>query len=524
MNQQPQLTDEEYARLRDLIQERTGLLFGPRQRDALARGVLAAARRTGCDGLEEYNGLLRATQTDSGLWDDLIGAITVGETYFFRNPAHFNALRQHILPELIARHGDDRRLRIWSAACATGEEPYSVAILLCQLLPDVARWNILILGTDINKRALERAREGHYRPWSFRQTEPAIQERYFIHQACTEPCPELCRKAGRSDDLFEIRPEVREMVTFAYLNLVEDVYPSMATNTNAMDLILCRNVAIYLPEAVMREIAGRFHRCLLPGGWLIVGASETNVSTYSRFATRHLDGATIYQKAEAPEEAERGRYRGRETWEPRQALPLPTPQVTVPLRRPVTPSPRPSVLPSPRPEPVPPPEAKAPSEVYQEALGLLEQGRDEEAERRLRACLESRPDFAPAHYQMARILANQGKLEDAQSWCEQALQRDPLLVEAHYTLALICQETGALDEAVAQLKKTLYLDPDFTLAHFSLANLYQQMGRPEQAGRHRAQAVRLAARMPPDDVVPGSDGLTAARLLTMVQVTVADIV
>jgi chemotaxis protein methyltransferase CheR len=508
MNRQPQLTDEEYVRLRNLIQERTGLLFGPRQREALARGVLAAARRADCDGLEEYNGLLKATQTDSGLWDDLIGAITVGETYFFRNPAHFDALRRHVLPELIARHGDDRRLRIWSAACATGEEPYSVAILLRQLLPDIARWNILVLGTDINKRVLEQAREGRYRPWSFRQTEPAIQERYFIHQ----------------DDLFEIRPEVQEMVTFAYLNLMEGVYPSLATNTNAMDLILCRNVAIYLPEAVMREIAGRFHRCLLPGGWLIVGASETNLSTYSRFAARHLDGATIYQKAESPEEAERGRSRGRETWEPRQALPSPTPQVTLPLRRPVTPSPRPSVLPLPCPEPVPPPEAKAPSEVYQEALGLLEQGHDEEAGRRLRACLESRPDFAPAHYQMARILANQGKLEEAQSWCEQALERDPLLVEAHYTLALICQETGALDEAVAQLKKTLYLDPDFTLAHFSLANLYQQMGRPEQAGRHRAQAIRLAAKMPPDDVVPGSDGLTAARLLTMIQATLADIV
>jgi len=496
MNQRPQLTDEEYARFRDLVQERTGLLFGPRQREALAGGVWAAAGRAGCDGLEEYNGLLKATQTDSVLWDDLIGALTVGETYFFRDPAQFNALRRHILPEIIARHGDDRRLRIWSAACATGEEPYSIAILLCQLLPDVARWNILILGTDINKRALERAREGCYRPWSFRQTEPSIQEPYFVYQ----------------DGFYQIKAEVREMLTFAYLNLVEDIYPSLATNTNAMDLILCRNVAIYFPEAVMQGIAGRFHRCLLPAGWLIVGASETNVSIYGQFAARHLDGATVYQKAEKREEVERQRSSGRDI---QQTPPLPSPPV---------PPPRP-FLPERvqgEPHPVPAHEAKPPLEVYQEALGLLQQGRDEEAERRLRACVESHPDLAPAHYQMARILANQGKLEEAQSWCEQALRRDPLLVAAHYTLALIYQETAALDEAVSRLKKTLYLDPDFILAHFSLANLYQQMGRPEQAGRHRAHAVRLAARMPRDDVVPGSDGLTAARLLTMLQATLGE--
>ena len=473
----------------DLIQKRTGLFFGPRRQDALARGVLAAARQTGCDDLEEYYRLLKAAKTGSKLWDNLIGAITVGETYFFRNPPHFNALRQHILPQLIASHSDDRRLRIWSAGCATGEEPYSIAILLRQLLPDIARWNILILGTDINKQALERAREGRYRPWSFRQTDPAIQERYFT----------------RKNGLFEIRPEVREMVTFAYLNLVEDVYPSLATNTNAMDLILCRNVAIYFPEAVMREIAGRFYRCLLPGGWLIVGASETNAAVYSQFVVRDLDGAIVYQKTKGREEAKRQVRKG---WEARKAPSLPV----IPSRR----RPLPGAS---RPEPAPPREVKPPTELYQEALSLLEQGRDEEAEHRLRACLESNPDFAPAHYQMARLLANRGELEEARSWCQQVIERDPLLVEARYTLALIYQETGALDKAIAQLKKVLYLDPDFILAHFSLANLYQQMGQAEQAARHRTQALRLAARMSPEAPVPGADGLTVGHLLTMIKAT-----
>jgi len=119
------ISNTDYQLFRDLILERTGMSFGPRRRDALAGGVLTAAKRADYENLEEYYRLLQGARTDNELWDDLIGAITVGETYFFRNPTHFEALRQHILPNLIARHRDDRRLRIWSAGCSSGEEPYS---------------------------------------------------------------------------------------------------------------------------------------------------------------------------------------------------------------------------------------------------------------------------------------------------------------------------------------------------------------------------------------------------------------
>jgi chemotaxis protein methyltransferase CheR len=491
-NTQYPISNTDYELFRELILARTGMLFGPRRRDALASGVLAAAERVDCESLGKYCRLLQGARTDSELWDDLIGAITVGETYFFRNPAHFDALRQHILPDLIARHRGDRRLRIWSAGCSTGEEPYSIAILLRQLLPDIADWNILILATDINKQALRQARQGRYREWSFRQTAPFIRDLYFIPQ----------------DDLFELIPQVREMVAFAYLNLAEGAYPSLATNTNAMDLILCRNVAIYLPEAVTQEIAGRFHRCLVTDGWLIVGASETDSMVYDQFATRNCAGATAYQKTRRLRDTETPSRRG-DTETRRHGEVTPSP------RLPITPSPYLPITPSP-----PPVQPAAPLDPYQEGLALLEQGRLEEAMARFQTCLERDPDSAPARYQMARAHANRGQLEEAQSWCQRAIERDPLLTEARYTLALIHQEEGAPDQAIAQLKKTLYLDPSFALAHFSLANLYQQVGRQAEAARHRAQAIRLAAKMPPDDVVPGSDDLTAGRLLTMVRATI----
>jgi chemotaxis protein methyltransferase CheR len=303
------------------------------------------------------------------------------------------------------------------------------------------------------------------------------------------------------------------MVTFAYLNLAEDAYPSLATNTNAMDLILCRNVAIYLPEAVTRQIARRFHRCLLPESWLIVGATETSGEIYGQFAAHSFPGAVIYRK----EDTETRRPGDKETRRERDTVVSPLPRVTVSPRPSLTPSPRLPVTASPRLPISPPP---PPADAYQEGLALLEQGRYEEAISRFRDCIARNPGCVRAYYQMARVHANQGRLEEARSWCQQAIERDPLLSEAHYTLALIHQEEGALVEAIARLKKTLYLDPNFVLAHFSLANLYGQVARPEQAVRHRMQAIRLATKMPPDDVVPGSDGLTVARLLTMVKATI----
>jgi chemotaxis protein methyltransferase CheR len=149
----------------------------------------------------------------------------------------------------------------------------------------------------------------------------------------------------------------------------------------------------------------------------------------------------------------------------------------------------------------------------------MERGCYEEARASFLAYLDRNPDSAPACCRVARLQANAGRLEEARRWAEQAVARDPLLVEARYTLALIHQEEGDLDQAITQLRKTLYLDPDYVLAHFSLANLYRQVNLSDGAARHRTQAIRLAAKMPPGDVVPGSDGLTAARLLTMIRAT-----
>jgi len=468
----PQLDEADYVRFRDLILDRTGMAFERRRRRGLASGVLKAAKQAGCDSLRDYYDCLYEAATNSELWDGLIGATTVGETYFFRNTAHIGALRNHILPELIASRRHVRRLRIWSAGCASGEEPYTIAILLRELIPDAARWNIHILGTDINSRAIERANRATYGDSSFRRTDPNTRQRHF----------------EQLDEEWRPAEGVRRQVNFAYLNLAEDVYPSLSTNTNAMDLILCRNVAIYLPEDVTRRIVNRFEHCLVPDGWLIVGASETNAAVFSRFDTVRFDGATVYRKP------------------PEERLQPEAPADVSPLQK------RPASATAPEPE-----TADAPSDdPHVEGLSLMAEGRYEEAIERFLVSIAQDPGSASVRScEIAEAFANEGRLEVARTWCRRAIGHDPLLAEAYYILSIVDQEEGLMNEAVTQLKKTLYLEPGSALAHFSLANVYRETNRGREAARHRLQAIRLASKLPPDHVLPGSEGITAGRLLAM---------
>jgi chemotaxis protein methyltransferase CheR len=490
--QNPQMTSTSYGLFRNLILERTGMHFPSNRRDAMVRNVLAAADGGGFADIGKYYRRLFVSKTDSKAWDELIQLLIINETYFFRETPQMDALRNHILPEIIARHHDDRCIRIWSAGCASGEEPYSLAILLYQLLPDIAQWNVFILGTDINKRALLWAKKACYGECSFRVTDPSIRERFFTPR----------------DGVFEIKPPIREMVHFAHLNLSENVYPSPATFTNAMDLILCRNVAIYFEKVMMREMALRFHRCLVPDGWFIVGAAEAGSAICDPFIYWNSPGAILYRKGVTPPHrpgsremqpdgdsvsiAGCGLFTDLPPVREESVQPLPPYPLTVPPR---------------------PPE---PEDAYEEGLTMIEKGNDEGAIERFQARIAKDPKFVSAYCGIARVYANRGRLKEADAWCEKAVKIDPLMVEAYYILALIRQEEGAYEKAVELLKRVLYLDSNFVLAHFNLAVIHRQTGRRDEAMRHHSQALRLSAKLPPDQILPGADGMTAAQLLAMI--------
>ncbi len=547
MKKQKSLDDENYLRFYELIQTRTGIRVGENRREALADALKEILESVKCTDLDQFFSSLQGAPTDSELWSDLIKKVTVNETYFFRDPDTVETLRHHILPNLIARHQTDRTLRLWSAGCATGEEPYTLAILLRQALSDIDRWKILILATDINRQALSQATAGRYRTWSFRETDPVIQSTYFTPDG----------------DTFTLKATVREMVTFAYHNLAEDNYPSPTNQTSNLDLILCRNVTMYLPTSFIYDIANRFYQCLPNGGWLIVGPSETHLEIYRQFQTVNFNGATVYQKVSDPpafpslcgtvphriDRSSTGLQLNSATvtassrlgtqrtpkWDDISSVPI----LQLPcVEKPPAPihgnstcdiriieasndevsKPKHEVAPEGHLTTVPSKVELGTTEggdLCQKGEEFVKQHRYEEARQCFLSCLTKEPASPTALYRMARLEANAGRLNEARKWGEKALDHDPLRSEVHYTLALVHEMQGELQESINRLKKVIYLDPDFILAHFGLFHLYQRTGNPIKAERHRTLAVHLASKLTPDAVLPGSDDLTVGQLLTM---------
>ncbi|HKN18579.1 MAG TPA: protein-glutamate O-methyltransferase CheR, partial [Dissulfurispiraceae bacterium] len=264
------------------VEERMGLHFPAERFRDLERGLFSAAKEYGHKDACSYLDWLAAFPLSHSQVEMLASHLTVGETYFYRDKGSFDALEEYILPELIrSRRGKEQRLRFWSAGCATGEEAYSIAMLLDNIVPDIKDWNVSILATDINPNFLKLAAEGAYREWSFRSAPLWVKERYFT----------------RTKKGFEVLPRIRRMVTFSYHNLVGDPYPALINNTSAMDIIFCRNVLMYFSRERAKEVVLHLNRCLMDDGWLAISPVEASHAISSLFKGVKFPGATLYKKA-----------------------------------------------------------------------------------------------------------------------------------------------------------------------------------------------------------------------------------
>jgi chemotaxis protein methyltransferase CheR len=310
-------------------------------------------------------------------------------------------------------------------------------------------WRITLLATDINDRFLRKARAAVYGEWSFRGLPPEFKQRHFTRA-----------KDGR----FTLLPHIRDRVSFAPLNLVEDCFPSLATGAHAMDVIFCRNVLMYFTPEQAREVVGKLHRTLVDGGWLIVSQSEGSQQLFSSFRQATIAGAILYEKTSAAQGAQ-------------------TPGCSVAT------SPVQSTADTPVAVPLPT-AASVPAQ-----------------------------QIATSHLQMTQALAvqarehaNQGRLEQALSCCDRWIATDALDPASRYLRAVILQEMGDPVRARQSLQHALYLQPDFVLAHFGLGNLARSRGSVAESNRHFANALALLRSYLPEDSLPQSDGLTAGRL------------
>ncbi|MCK5145871.1 hypothetical protein KAR48_03895 [bacterium] len=275
------LSAHELLRLRDFIRNEWGIYFSNDRINCLERHWKRLVEHTEIDDERLLLNNLMNAKNGENLHLIFIQLLTVGETYFMRERHTLAFLEDAVLLPLIKeRMKTEKRLRIWSAGCCTGEEPYSIAMMLCSIIPDIHLWDIQILATDINPKYLNKAKNREYGSWSFRQTDDSIKQRFFT----------------RKNNVWKLNTQAAKLVSFYPLNFMSKDYSTKLPPLFDIDLIVCRNVLMYFHMADSIKIIKKFYNILTDGGWLAVGASESCHTMFEQFDPVCTSNACIYQK------------------------------------------------------------------------------------------------------------------------------------------------------------------------------------------------------------------------------------
>jgi len=468
------------TKIKQLVARRCGLYFKDHEMKSLEAAIKKRMKQRELASLSDYHACLSCQDTVE--FRELLNLLTIRHTYFFRNEPHFSGLREKILPDLIAQKrkaaGLGRpTLRIWSAGCSTGEEAYSIAMTVCDVLPDHSHWDIRITATDVSTQALEAARVGKYDENAMKLITPDHRDRYFKPLAGDE--------AGRH---YQICNTVRQLVDYSYLNLLEDAYPEK------QDIIFCRNVMIYFDQTHMVDIVMKFADSLTEAGILFLGYSETLQGLACPFRLTAFNNTLYYQKHACGDTLE----------------------------------PTPVAIGDPSGPPVRSHSEHRDHGIYCAALNTVPAEHDQVLEAVAEKAYEKALALVHALYKQGRqdaelmfleaqIYTNQGLYEAAGKTIQRVLDQDGFYAPAYYLLGTIALEKEQWESAERHLKKAIYLQPEFPMAHFALALTYRQIDRVSDAIREFRNVSNQLDGKKAEEGVPYSGGFSHATLISICQ-------
>lgn len=520
----------------DIVQTRLALTLDEHRREDVLRMVAQLSADGQVGDVEKFVRTLSQQPTSHELWQKLIRIATIGETYFFRDRNQLNALQFTVLRDLIEerRRTGHYQLRLWSAGCSTGEEPYTLAMMVREMLPDFSIWNIRILATDLNVSNLERAYNGVYRAWSFRAETPStVRDHWFTAESATD---------------YRIDNSIRQMVTFSQLNLASADYPSVTSDTIEMDVILCRNVLIYFDNFSAANVISRFHNALSENGWLILGHSESAHIVNRGFEPRNFEGAVLYQKLAPPAESEKpasnvtqpplSATHVAKTGHTSSLSPSPalkkmadSPLSSTPLRfqsavpgtpiQGALPSNSSSVtskrnttsLPSTGTLPFSTPALRSTKTASFPAISVKTGANP--------VPLTS-PDLATAMEQ-ARHAADSEHWSEALRWLDEAERHDKFSPQVHYLRGVVEVQKKETEKGMASLRQAIYCDPAFVMAHIALGDIYEKDGQFKKAASEWNQARENLAFLRPVDLVPCGGDMTVEMLSGLLRFRLANL-
>jgi len=537
------LSSDDFCLFQELLIEMSGLFFEESRNQSLHLALWQRLLRRGYDSYREYYNLLKFHPEGRLEIRELLDLITIGETYFFRNRAQFDVLVKFVLPEIMQRKMDsrDKCLRVWSAGCSGGDETYSIAMAMMEVIPSHEDWHISILGTDINRNVLTSAKEAMYNEKHIGHLPKEYVAKYFTIRGTT----------------YALNSNVRELAWFEYHNLARD--PFIQEKMQNTDIIFCRNVMIYFDSQTSQRVIDNFHNCLARDGYLFLGHAETLWQITNKFERVEFPQTFIYKKRLAPFEED--------TTKPFIAVP----EIAVgDFALSAAPIPASYQLDSGSlfeaqgnnqgsgPALSEPPAADWGAEGFSfiqnndfakssycqeqkfglqeelEPLDLLRRHCDvkEEVDSAYRGATlgleemngntalrssdpidKQRTNYMRAYLTRATVLANEAKYKEATDVLGKILELDNLSVEAYYLLGVLSYKNSNLAEAETQFRKVIYVDPDSVIAYFNLGNMYLYQRKFSDAAREFRNAIRLLEKRPKDEQVRFCEDFTVEFLL-----------
>jgi chemotaxis protein methyltransferase CheR len=497
------LSPEHSMLFQELIIEVSGLRFEESRNQSLHLALWQRLQHRGYDSYQEYYNLLKFHPEGRLEIRELLDLITIGETYFFRNKAQFNVLMRFVLPEIIRRkvESGDRCIRAWSAGCSRGDEAYSIAIAIMEVLPSYSEWNISILGTDINRNGLTCSEEAIYVQKDIGHLEKEYLDKYFNIRGST----------------YLLKEDVKALVRFEYHNLAKD--PFVHESIQNLDILFCRNVIIYFDAHTTQRVIENFHNCLAKDGYLFLGHTETLWEITNKFERVEFPQTFIYKKTLNPPQED--------PLKPFMAIPdVEIEDLTL------------SMPPAPAPNQSRPwrdsgaalhPNGSEPAfEAWREKGRTQPETSASSVESLVQKGTPSSSYFDPtsadnltaqdknnflSYLTKAKTLANEAKYKEAADILGKIIEVDNLSVEAYYLLGVLSYKSGNLKEAETQFRKVIYVTPDSILAYFNLGNMYLYQRKFSAAAREFKNAIRLLEKRPKDEQVKFCEDFTVEFLL-----------
>jgi len=470
----------------DFVVQSTGIVVREHQYSMISKAIEETCHQFGYSDAQKLLMFLKDTSVQSNEFNFLINRVTVGESYFFRDKGQIALLRDKLLPAIIAQKIQEDRytLRIWSAGCANGQEIYSIIILLREILPDFDRWKLYMIGSDINMDAITSAINGCYSKWSLRDMPNQLVQKYF----------------AIDDGYYYLKPEICQHAKFFYHNLSNDTFPALHLGIHSMDIILCRNVLIYLESSVNQKLLSYFADSLAPDGVLMLGASD-----YANWRVENLEYIQTPQTAYFKklnisikgDESDESALPAEFIISRDQSDAILVPALEAPIVQKLIAN-------------------EEPDSELGKIKTLIANAQWLDALRLIDHAMTVGGISGELVLIKANVLANLGQLNESLKLCEYYLSLYPTDKHIHLLQGIILIEDNRLEEAEAALRKAIYLDYTFPEAHYQLG-LLQLNSKRYEAGIKSLSIALSHARKYPERIVHNAPDMNYKRFTAIIE-------